>query len=216
MSSDSGIRLVFSDGRPGLDDLEAVNEAVRGLGALFLPLALDGLSPEARRLLTRPRLSETDKRLLMDERLLSRSAFLDVVTRAGREPWLPDGGSMETRVTNHGYDYPQLYVAEPVEDWSRFDRLHVNVAEDGTGVDEVAQILCGAGVETVLEAPDRTRMTIHYSCPSPDCGWIVTYDGARPHITSLSRATPGTKVLVQVVGAPRWRMEYVDSAEGVD
>ena len=39
-------------------------------------------------------------------------------------------------------------------------------------------------------------------------GWLSTYDGARPHIGQLSQAIPGSKLLVQVIGAERWSMSY--------
>ena len=38
-------------------------------------------------------------------------------------------------------------------DYSRFDRFHVNVAEDGTAVDEVMQILSGSGVRILQRLP---------------------------------------------------------------
>jgi hypothetical protein len=48
---------------------------------------------------------------------------------------------MSTLDSTHGILYPQLYTAEPGVDQSRFDRFHVNVTGDGTGVDELAQLL---------------------------------------------------------------------------
>jgi hypothetical protein len=54
--------------------------------------------------------------------------------------WLPL--SIPTaRYSTHGILYPRLYTAEPGVDHSRFDRFHVNVSGDGTGVDELAQLL---------------------------------------------------------------------------
>ena len=57
-------------------------------------------------------------------------------------------------------------------------------------------------------------VTLTLECPGGEqnSGWLITYDGARPHIGSLSSARPGTKALVQVIGPPKWRIRYVDDA----
>ena len=52
---------------------------------------------------------------------------------------MPGGGALETFVVNHGYGYPHLYVVEAGVDYARFDRFHVNVAEDGGSIDEIFQ-----------------------------------------------------------------------------
>ena len=52
--------------------------------------------------------------------------LLKIVQKAGRTPNVEGGGELNTRVTTHDYWYPQLYISQ-----------------DGTGVDEIAQILSG-------------------------------------------------------------------------
>ena len=47
-------------------------------------------------------------------------------------------------------------------------------------------------------------------CPDEERGWIGTYSGSDPHQGRVSRATPGSKLLVQAIGTPRWSIEYVD------
>ena len=37
----------------------------------------------------------------------------------------------------HSYSYPNVWVVQEGIDYSRFDRFHVNAADDGTGVHEV-------------------------------------------------------------------------------
>ncbi len=92
--------------------------------------------------------------------------------------------------------------------YSRFDRFHVNAADDGTGIDEVMQILSGGGIVIVQRLRNAGVLTLHLDSP----GWIVTYDGNNWHIGSLTKAEPGTKVLVQAIGPARWRMRYEEDA----
>jgi hypothetical protein len=116
-------------------------------------------------------------------------------------------------VENHGYNYPQLYLVETGSDYTRFDCFHVNTADDGTGVDEIGQLLSGGGIRIIQRRPDQGVASLHLACPSENCGWIVTYNGGSPHIGSLSAARPGTKFLMQVIGPERWVMRY-DETEG--
>ncbi len=60
---------------------------------------------------------------------------------------------------------------------------------------------CGTGVVLIQRLPDGRLPKLHLDCPSEDAGWIVTYDGALPHAGSISGASPGSKILMQVIGA---------------
>ncbi len=144
--------------------------------------------------------------------LLSRERILDIIAEAGRTTQVPGGGEMSTLDSTHDIVYPQLYIVGASVDYSRFDRFHVNATSDGTGVDEVMQILSGGGVRLLQHLPDEGLVTLYLDCVADKSGWIVTYDGAYPHIGSISGGQPGTKVLVQVIGPARWVMKYEDEA----
>jgi len=136
--------------------------------------------------------------------------MLEVIAQAGRKPQVEGGGKLETYVSNFDYWYPELYVVETGVDYTRFDRFHVNVADDGSGVDEFMQVLHGGGVVVHQRRPDRVVITVHLDCPSESSGWLMTYDGTLPHIGSLTNAALGTKLLQQIIGAPAWAIIYVD------
>ncbi len=204
------LHLSFSDGRPAASDLSAVNAGLRQIGSRLWPLDLRGLPSDCRVLLDKPSLSADEVDALMSHFLFSRNRLLELIGKAGREPHVSEGGALSTRVTNHGYDYPQFYLHQPGVDFSRFDRYHCNRAEDGTGVDEVMQMLSGGGFRNFHRLEDGSELTLTLSCPGPEWGWILTYDGAPPHIGSLAEAWPGSKMIVQVIGPPEWVMHYVD------
>jgi hypothetical protein len=210
MAPPNGLLLQFSDSRPPLTALVEINNALAAYGSRVWPLDLGGAPDDIRRLLAQPRLTESETERLKRRFRLPRSRLLELIAEAGREPHLRDGGAMETYVANHGYAYPQLYVAEAGVDYSRFDHFNVNTADDGAGVDEIGQLLSGGGVRILQRRPGFGVATLHLDCPSDQHGWIVTYDGGSPHIGNLGAARPGTKLLMQVIGPERWAMRYED------
>jgi hypothetical protein len=205
--------LEFSDARASAVSLDAVNAGLAPYGSRVWPLELAGVPEDVRRLLAQPCRTDLEAARVKARFLLSRERLLRLIAEAGRAPHVPGGGSLAPFVENHGYAYPQLYIAEAGVDHNRFDRFHVNTADDGTGVDEVGQLLHGGGVRILQRRPGLGVATLHLSCPSAEHGWIVTYDGGSSHIGSLSTASPGTKFLMQVIGPERWVMRY-DEDEG--
>ncbi|HXJ79093.1 MAG TPA: hypothetical protein VMS64_10470 [Candidatus Methylomirabilis sp.] len=209
MTTERGVRLESADGQI-LTAVTDINAALSKIGAGVWPLDLAGAPDDIRRLLGQPTLTDVETKRVLTQFLLSRERLLEIIGRTGRRPNVPGGGEMATFVSNEGYSYPQIWVMRPDADYARFDRLHVNTADDGTGVDEVLQILWGGGVVIRLRFPDRSTRTLRLACPREGAGWLATYDGGQPHIGSLSDATPGTKVMVQAIGPARWALRYVE------
>jgi len=209
-----GLRLEFSDGGRLRATLANVNEVLSTVGAGVRPLDLRDAPADVRRLIAQPSLSQVEIERVRAQLLLPRERLLEVIARAGRQPHVAGGGELSTYVSTHDYSYPQMWVVQDDVDYSRFDRFHVNVADDGTGTDEVLQLLWGGGFRAMLPMPTGGFVTLTLDCPDAElgAGWLLTYDGARPHIGSLSRARPGTKMLVQVIGPAQWQLRYVDRA----
>ena len=209
-SNTAAIKLEFSDGRPALTEVDDINRQLRLIGSGVWPIDFRDIPPEIRDLLHRTQLTSEERETLKQHFLLSREQLLQIITNAGREPHVPGGGEMSTYVVSHDYWYPQLHLVQDGIDYSRFDRFHVNIADDGTGTDEVGQLLAGGVIVIHLRLPNEEVFTVSIRCESEDLGWLVTYTGDKPHIGSLTQATPGTKLLVQVIGTPRWSINYVD------
>lgn len=211
MAKASSIRLEFSDGQPaliGIETIDAINAALSIAGAGVWPLDLFAAPFAIRALVAQSDVSGTEIKTLLDHFLLSRERLMETLAMAGRKPNVAGGGDLETRVENQDYGYPQLWTVRADTDYTRFDRFHVNVSDDGVGVDEVLQMLSGTGVFVHLQSPDGGVLTLRLDCPGAAQGWLITYDGGRPHIGSLSAATPGTKLVVQAFGPPIWSLSY--------
>jgi hypothetical protein len=205
------MRLEIAPDRPPLTAVSDVNAALAEVGAGAWPLDLDPVPDEIRRLLGRPALTEAEVTRVREHFQLPRPRLLEIIGAAGRSPHVAGGGALTTSVSNQGYAYPQLWVVQGGVDYTRFDRFHVNIADDGTGVDEVLQVLSGRGVVIRLRRPGGAHpLALRLDCPSPAAGWLVTYDGGRPHIGSLSGASSGTTVMVQAIGPARWAVRYRD------
>jgi hypothetical protein len=210
MTTEKGIRLEFSDGRPSLTDGVEINAVLAEIGAGVWPLDLGSTPDDMRRLLRQPTLTETEAERVKKHFLLPRERLLEIIAAVGRQPNVPGGGELTTFVSNYGYSYPQLLIVQGNEDFSRFDRFHVNVSEEGIGVDEVAQMLWGRGLVIRHRLPSGVILTMRLDCPRELSGWVVTHNGGKPHIGSFSQAIPGTKCLVQVIGPANWMMRYDD------
>ena len=206
-----GLTLEQADGSRLPATLAEVNDAFAKYGARVWALDLSDVPDDQRRLLGEPMLSAAETSTLREHFLLPRERLLDLITGAGREPQVARGGELNTLDSTHGVEYPELYLVAPGADYSRFDRLHVNVATDGTGVDETLQLLSGSGVRIVQSLPQVGEITLFLDCPSPDRGWVVSYPGFHPHIASFTGASEGSKVLMQIIGPPIWNMDYVDA-----
>ena len=150
----NGIELEFSDGRETITRLDEINRVLSATGTRLWPLDLRATPSSIRTLLNITKPSAEEQAQILEHFLLPRERLLEIIRDAGRAPQVAGGGALETFVVSHGYGYPHLYVVEAGVDYSRFDRFHVNVAEDGGSIDESFQQFGGAGFEIVQRLPD--------------------------------------------------------------
>jgi hypothetical protein len=70
------------------------------------------------------------------------------------------------------------------------------------------QVLSGGGVRLIQHLPEQGVVTLRIDCIEDETGWVLTYDGAYPHMSSISEGQAGTKVLMQIIGPAQWEMKY--------
>lgn len=210
MADKHGIRLEKAEGCAKPMSHADANVVLADWGVRIVPLELHSIPGEIRKLLRQACLTEAEAERIKTYFLLPRERLVEIITAARENSHVPGGGELNTYDATHGYYYPQLWVVQQDLDYSRFDRFHVNLSDDGTAVDEVIQMLAGSGLVIRHQSPNHGVVTLYLDCPEGDAGWIVTYSGGDPHIGSVSRAAPGTKLLVQVIGPATWTMKYED------
>ncbi|MEE9157584.1 MAG: hypothetical protein V3U60_04250 [Gammaproteobacteria bacterium] len=132
LSADGG-RLAFSDRRPFLTSLEEVNATLANIGSRVWPLDLGSAPTEMQRVLKQPTLTDSGVERVKEYFLMPRERLLEIITDAGREPRVLNGGALTTSVSPHAYSYPQVFVVPDDVKYSRFDRFHANVADATLG-----------------------------------------------------------------------------------
>lgn len=190
--------------------LDEVNAELKPVGTKIWTRNLSALPDDLKRFLADPDPADQWIAKVVPRFLLSRQRMLELIADAGRRPHVPGGGELTTLDQTHDVTYPQLYVARSQEDFSRFDRYHVNIGDDGVAVDDVVQLLSGGGLVVGHRLPNGDNLSVFLDCPSVDRGWLLSVDCANPFIGSFSGALPGTKALSQVIGPARWRMKYLE------
>lgn len=208
MGIENSLRLEYSDGRETPDTLDGINGELGHVGSKIWPLDLRQVPEHVQSLIKKKTLTDEESKEISDYFLMPRERFVELLKEAGREPKVPGGGALVTRCMPYDYTYPQLYIVLKGVDYSRFDRFHINVSDDGNSVDEVMWVLSGDGVVLHQIIPGGLRLSLFIDCPSDEDAWILTYEGDNPHIGSISHCSPGSKVLMQVVGPDTWVMRY--------
>lgn len=214
MTAPAAIRLEFASGRAGSGEPEEINEVLHRIGFGAWPMEVNGAPPAVGQLLAQPTLTVEEGQEVQRQFLLPRERLLEIITAAGRTPQVPGGGDLGPFDATNDLAYPQLYVVEEGVDYTRFDTFHVNTNPGGPGIDEVMQLLVGGGFRLLQHLPGEGEFTVTFDGGADGTGWTITYDGGRPHIGSLTRARPGTKLLVQAIGPPRFQVTYVDGDSG--
>lgn len=200
---------VHGNGAP-VTSLSVINQMLSPVGARLWPLDLRQGDGETRQLLKQSALNEDEVTRVMRHYLLSRERLLEIVSAARRSPHIDGGGELTTVDTTHRVTYPELYQVEAGVDYSRFDRFHANLTDENTGVDEFMQVLAGSGVRFLQHLPQGGDFLLELGCPDLASGWVLSYDGAIPHIGSISGCSAGSKVLMQIIGPAHWSMRYED------
>ncbi|MFV0576837.1 MAG: hypothetical protein ACK5NC_15655 [Vibrio sp.] len=148
MNKNHQISVHFSDGRPSVFGFQAVNEALHDIGLRASKVVIP---EEAKPILSaakeRPTTPEEQKKLV-ELFYLHRGELLEQIKLAGREPEMHRGGYLE--IAQRGMPpYPKIYDVQAMSPemkhhaLTRFSKLHTNMAEDGTGVDEVMTVVAG-------------------------------------------------------------------------
>ncbi len=144
----AAVELAFSDGRPKLKRIVAVNETLHRVGVHVSSITPE---PKAVPILSDSRLAALDadqNAKLLQFYSLDRAALLDQIAQAGRVPSTEGGGALETQ--EEGVPpYPKIYDMKAMSNadriWTveKYSKLHVNTAANGVGVDEVMSLVSG-------------------------------------------------------------------------
>ena len=194
-----GLLLEYADGRKPITALIEIQKILNRFGTGLWPINLQNTPQELKHLLKNTVLSDAESDKIQKYFQLSKEDLVKTITDAGRKPHLLEGEHTSF-----------LFITKENEDYSRYDRLHVNVSADGLGVDEVMQMISGSGYILTQSSEQHETIKLQIDCPTEEQGWLLTYSGCIPHIGSVTSAVVGTKLLVQVLGPKQWELRYTD------
>lgn len=218
-------RLDFSSGRKCLSGLAPVNQELMKIGVRVSIVPLITESLEILTLSTAKdcsAISQNQKDTLLRFYALDRSALLEQIALAGRQPAVPRGGELVT--AEKGVPaYPKIYdlrsmgLQGQAQAQFKFGRFHFNSSASGTGVDEVMTLVSGGPwtwfFANVRES-EMMKLTLGYVQVS--IGAIrLSYPGLNPHgafmrSLPLANGSEGGLCIAHIHGPGEWLMQYAD------
>lgn len=210
-AADNGIQLSYGNGRHA-DDVASINAVLAQAGvhvtAAAVPKAAWSLAKTSK---TRP-LTAPEQHKLLSLYALDRTKLLKQIEAAGRQPQVAGGGSLTT--TEVGVSpYPKVYDMKALSDDARhaaqlkFGKLHVNLAENNVGIDEVMTVVSGGPWAWFFRLPDGTVAKLKLTAAdSRHQGWRLSYTGAQPHGAFLY--APYGLVVAHAHGPKVFEMSY--------
>ncbi|WP_375748102.1 hypothetical protein [Vibrio sp. HN007] len=181
------LELAFSDGRPAVNGIQNVNNALKGIGVKVTEASIPNNVQDVLERSKKQALSKQDQSLLLETFALHRGELLQQIEIAGREPAVPRGGLLSTSEPNVS-PYPKVYDMKSMSEETKyflqhkFGKLHVNSSDSGEGIDEVMTIISG-GQWTwffVLEDGVVGKLTLGY-VDRESSAWRISYPGLVPH-----------------------------------
>ena len=214
------IKLSFSDGREDAIGLVDINAVLRTVGVRVSTVELpEKAKPILETSKTRA-LNEEEAKNLISIFHLDRDALLNQIEKAGRGPAAENGGSLTTGEDNMA-PYPKVYDMKALSPevtvflQDKFGKLHVNSADDGTGIDEVMTIVSGGPWTWFFVLPDNVvgKLTLGHVAID-GLGWRISYPGLGPH-GGFFDAEYGL-VVAFAHGPDRFVMRYEDPGVTLD
>lgn len=181
------IKLSYSNGKPATMGLDNVNAVLYSIGVHVSTLSIpEEASPLLKTSQTRS-LNPDEAAKLISIFSMDREDLLDQISKAGREPTIPQGGYLTT--SEDGVPpYPKVYDMKAMTPETifylqeKFGKLHVNSADSGTGIDEVMTIVSGGPWTWFFVLPDNVvgKLTLGH-VNSDGQAWRISYPGIVPH-----------------------------------
>lgn len=204
--------LSFSDGRESAVDLKQINNVLHTVGVHLDEVIIPDQAKTILSISKTKPLSPWQKEKIMSLFELNRKALLKQIRQAGRKPVLDNGGNLSTREED-APPYPKIYDFKAMDEQDKIDaqnklsKLHVNHADNGTGVDEVMTLVSGGPWTWFFVLKDNTVAKLSMSKVTRDGpGWRLSYPGLTPHGAFID-AKDG--ICIAYIHGPKiWQMHY--------
>lgn len=215
------LKLSYSDGRAVTTGLNNVNAVLTQVGVRVSEVALPKAASSILKTSQTRAINSEETKELISIFSLNRAELLDQITKAGREPATHRGGFLSTSEVGVA-PYPKVYdmksltpeVAAYLQE--KFGKLHVNSAENGSGIDEVMSIVSGGPWTWFFLLPNDVIGKLALGYVGLDgMGWRISYPGLVPHGGYLD--SESGLIVAHAHGPKNFVMRYEDpSVEGAE
>lgn len=181
------IKLSLSDGSGDVVGVENINSILKTVGVRVSTVNIpDEAKPLIQYSKTRA-LTNTEAESLISLFYLDRNELLEQIEKAGRKPEGINGGFLSTKEEAMS-PYPKVYDMKSLSPevtvflQNKFGKLHVNIAENGMGIDEVMTIISGGPWTWFFVLPNNNvgKLTLG-NVDINHLGWRISYPGLGPH-----------------------------------
>ena len=181
------LKLSYSDGKPATTGIKNVNAVLSSIGVRVNEIPLPKAAHPILKVSQQRAINPQETKELLSIFALHRGELLEQISQAGREPEAHRGGFLSTSEVGVA-PYPKIYDMKALSPdvmtylQEKFGKLHVNSAENGTGIDEVMSIVSGGPWTWFFLLPDDViaKLTLGYVALE-GTGWRISYPGLVPH-----------------------------------
>ena len=215
------LKLSYSDGRTVTTGLNNVNAVLTQVGVRVSEVALPKAASSILKTSQTRAINSEETKQLLSIFSLHRGELLDEIIKAGREPAAHRGGFLSTSEVGVA-PYPKVYDMKALTPevtaylQEKFGKLHVNSAENGTGIDEVMSIVSGGPWTWFFLLPNDVIGKLALGYVGLDgMGWRISYPGLVPHGGYLD--SESGLIVAHAHGPKKFVMRYDDpSVKGAE
>lgn len=185
--SEGDIKLSYSNGAEDSIGLKDINKVLKSVGVRITTVQLPEAAFPLLRVSEKRALNPEEAKQLISNFSLHRGELLDQIEKAGRKPEMHRGGYLSTSEVGVA-PYPKVYDMKALSPkviaylQEKFGKLHVNSADDGTGIDEVMTIVSGGPWTWFFLLPNNVvgKLTLGHVGKAGH-GWRLSYPGLGAH-----------------------------------
>ncbi len=208
------ISLSYSNGAPQTTGLDEINKVLRSVGVHVSAVELPQEGKAILKVSQSRAINPEETVELLSLFSLHRGQLLDIVKEAGRVPEAHRGGYLSTSEVDVP-PYPKVYDMKAMTPevkaflQEKFGKLHVNSADNGTGIDEVMTIVSGGPWTWFFLLPENVIGKLSLGFVGLDGpGWRISYPGLGPHGGFLD--SEHGLVVAHAHGPEQFVMRYVE------
>ncbi|WPL11972.1 hypothetical protein Thiosp_02110 [Thiorhodovibrio litoralis] len=216
IDDENAITLYYSDGTPPARGLQAVNRILMTVGVRVSQVTIPSQAKPILQASVHRAVTSAETQALIRHFHLGRRELVEEIRKAGRQPAMHRGGSLQTSERNVP-PYPKVYDMQALDHDTtaflqrKFGTLHVNSSEAGVGIDEVMTIVSGGPYTWFFVFENNVVGKLRFGKVHANGeAWRISYPGLVPHGGYFD--APHGLVVAHAHGPKHFIMRYEDES----